>query len=280
MKPCAFEMHRPRELGEALELLERLGDGARLIAGGQSLVPMMNLRIAAPAILIDLNTVHGLSGIRHDGDVIRIGAMTRQQGLLDNESIQRHAPLMAEAVRYVGHYSTRSRGTVGGSLANADPTSELALVAVTLGMRFTVRSAAQTRIVAAEDFFLDALKTDLQPNEILTEVTIAVGPEKSKVAFREHARRHGDFATASAAALLARENGTLRVGLGAVGPIPMVCRRIQNAFGQGTLAAELDELVTAEIAAVDALSDVQTSAEYRRKLGAICLTDCIRELLA
>ena len=120
MKPCAFEMIRPRELAEALELLETHGDDARLIAGGQSLVPMMNLRMAAPAILIDLNTVNGLSGVRRDGDTIRIGAMTRQQSMLDNELIRQHVPLMAEAVRHIGHYSTRSRGTVGGSLANAE----------------------------------------------------------------------------------------------------------------------------------------------------------------
>src|SRR3954453_14384531 len=108
MKPCAFEMLRPRELTEALELLERHGDDARLIAGGQSLVPMMNLRMVAPAILIDLNTVNCLSGVRRDGDAIRIGAMTRQQNMLDNELIRQHVPLMAKAVRHIGHYSARS----------------------------------------------------------------------------------------------------------------------------------------------------------------------------
>ena len=248
MKPCAFEMHRPRELAEALELLERHGDDARLIAGGQSLVPMMNLRMAAPAILIDLNTVNGLSGIRRDGDVIRIGAMTRQQSLLDNELIRQHVPLMAEAVRHIGHYSTRSRGTVGGSLANADPSSELALVAVTLGADLTIRSATQTRTIAAQDFFLGELKTSLEPTEILVELVVAVASEGSKVAFREHARRHGDFATASAAAQLSPKEGILRAGLGAVGPVPVVCGRIQDAFRRGSLLAELDDVIAAEIA--------------------------------
>ena len=182
MKPCVFEMHRPRELLEALELLERHGDDARLIAGGQSLVPMMNLRIATPAILVDLNTVSGLSGIHRDGDVIRIGAMTRQQSLLDNELIRQHVPLMAEATRHIGHYSTRSRGTVGGSLANADPSSELALVAVTLGADLTIRGRTQTRIVGASDFFIDALRTALEPTEILTELAVAVASERSTVA--------------------------------------------------------------------------------------------------
>jgi CO/xanthine dehydrogenase FAD-binding subunit len=280
MKPCAFEMHRPRDLVEALELLERHGDEARLIAGGQSLVPMMNLRIAAPAILVDLNAVNGLSGVRGDGDVIRIGAMTRQQRLLDDELIRRHAPLLAAAARHIGHYSTRSRGTVGGSLANADPSSELALVAVTLGADLTIRSAAGTRTVAASDFFLDALSTALEPNEILTELVVPVAPERSVIAFREHARRHGDFAIASAAAQLSPKEGVLRVGLGAVGSVPVVCTRIQDAFCRGKLPAELDELIAAEIAGVEAISDVHTSADYRRKLGAVCLADCIKELIA
>ena len=280
MKPCAFEMIRPRELAEALELLERHGDDARLIAGGQSLVPMMNLRMVAPAILIDLNTVDGLAGVRRDGDAIRIGAMTRQQSMLDNELIRQHVPLMAEAVRHIGHYSTRSRGTIGGSLANADPSSELALVAVTLGADLTIRSATQTRTVAAQDFFLGNLKTSLEPTEILVELVVAVASEGSKVAFCEHARRHGDFATASAAAQLSPKEGILRAGLGAVGPVPVVCRRIQDAFLRGRLLAELDDVIAAEIAEVDAISDVHTSAAYRRKLAAVCLADSVRELIA
>jgi len=280
MKPCAFEMHRPRDLAAALELLGRLGDDARVLAGGQSLVPMMNLRIAAPAALVDLNAVNDLSGIRRDGDLIRIGAMTRQQSLLDDALIRRHVPLLAEAARYIGHYSTRCRGTIGGSLANADPSSELVLVAITLGAHLTIRSATQIRTVAAEEFFLDALKTALQPNEILVEITIPVAPERSVVAFQECARRHGDFATASAAAMLSPVQGTLHVGLGAVGPVPMLCRRIQDTFREGNLIQELDNLVAAEIADVDALSDVHTSADYRRTLGMICLVDCVKELIA
>ena len=280
MKPCAFEMIRPCSVAEALELLERHGEDARLIAGGQSLVPMMNLRIATPAILIDLNTVDALSGVRRDGDVIRIGAMTRQQSLLESELIRRHAPLMAEAARHVGHYSTRSRGTVGGSLANADPSSELALVAVTLGADLTISSAIRTRTVAARDFFVDALKTALEPNEILVEIVVPVAPEGSTVAFHEHARRHGDFAIASAAAQLSRQEGVLRIGLGAVGPTPVACGRIQDAFRKGSLLDGLDDLIAAEIADVDAISDAHTSADYRRKLAAVCLADCVNGLIS
>ena len=280
MKPCAFEMHRPRELAEALRLLKRHGDDARLIAGGQSLVPMMNLRIATPAVLIDLNTVEGLSGIRRDGDLIRIGAMTRQQSLLDNELIRQHVPLMEKAVRQTGHYSTRSRGTVGGNLAHADPSSELALVAITLGADLTIRSATQTRTIAARDFFVDALETAMEPTEILTEIAVAVASERATAAFHEHARRRGDFATASAAAQLSPHEGALRVGLGAIGRVPTQCRRIEEAFRRGNLLQELDDLAAAEIADVEAISDIHTSADYRRKLAAVCLADCVRELIA
>ena len=280
MKPAMFEMYRPRDLAEALELLGRHSDDARLIAGGQSLVPMMNLRMATPAVLVDLNSVDGLSGIRRDGDLIRIGAMTRQQSVLDSELIRRHVPLLAEAVRYIGHFSTRSRGTVGGSLANADPSSELALVAITLGANLTIHGAKQSRNVAAQDFFIDALKTALEPAEILTELVVSVASERSTVAFREHARRDGDFATASAAAQLSPEEGTLLAGLGAVSSVPVVCRRIQDAFRTGNLLRELDDVIAAEIDAVDAISDVHTSVAYRRKLAAVCLVDCIRMLIA
>jgi len=280
MKPSAFEMHRPRELGEALQLLERFGDDARLIAGGQSLVPMMNLRIATPAILIDLNAVSDLVGIRREGAFIRIGAMTRQQALLASEVVRQCAPLMTEAVRHVGHYSTRSRGTVGGSLANADPSSELALAAVTLRAKLTIRSAKQERIVEAKDFFLDALKTAVQPNEALTEIAVPVASGDTRVAFREHARRHGDFAIASAAAQLSPAHGILQVGVGAVGPVAVACRRIEGAFGQADFSAALDKLITAELSDVDVLSDVHTSANYRRKVAAVCLGDCVRELIA
>jgi len=280
MKPAAFEMHRPRQLAEALDLLASHGENARLLAGGQTLVPMMNLRVAAPAVLIDLNTVTDLSGIRRNGDLIRIGATTRQQQLLESELIREHAPLLAAAARHVGHYSTRSRGTVGGSLANADPSSELSLVAVTLGADLTVRSAARTRTIPARDFFLDALTTALEPDEILTEIAVTVAPERSTVAFHEHARRRGDFATAAAAAQLSPDRRELWIGLGAVGRIPVACRRMQDAFHSGTLLADLDVLIAAEIADVDAISDVQTSADYRRRLAAVCLSRCVRELIA
>lgn len=280
MKPASFEMHRPRELGEALALLARHGPDARLIAGGQSLVPMMNLRLATPPILIDLNGVDGLGGIRRDGDLVRIGAATRQQDALDSALVGADAPLLAAALRHVGHYVTRCRGTVGGSLANADPASELMLAAVTLGASLTLRSASGARTVAAQDFFIDTMTTALEPDEILTEIAVPAAPHGTKVAFREHARRHGDFAIVAAAAQLSPAERRLRVGLGAVGTVPVICWRIEDAFATGRLGHELDALIAAELATIECLSDLRASASYRRKLAAICLADCIKDVLA
>jgi CO/xanthine dehydrogenase FAD-binding subunit len=280
VKPAAFEMHRPRDLDEALALLARHGADARLIAGGQSLVPMMNLRLATPAVLIDLNIIAGLAGIRRDGAVLRIGAATRQQDALESELVRAHAPLLAAALTQVGHYVTRCRGTIGGSLANADPASELVLAAIALEASLTLRDRTAARTVAAKDFFLDTMTTALKPDEILTEIVVPAAPEGTKVAFREHARRHGDFAIVAAAVQVSPKDRRLRAGLGAIGTVPTICRRIEDAFAAGRLAIDLDTLVAAEIAQIDCLSDLRASASYRRKLAAICLADCLRDVIA
>jgi CO/xanthine dehydrogenase FAD-binding subunit len=280
VKPAPFEMCRPRGLGEALALLAQGDVDARVIAGGQSLVPMMNLRLAAPSLLIDLNGIEELAGIRRDGDWIRLGAAARQQDVLESEIVNRHAPLLAAAARHVGHYATRCRGTIGGSLANADPASELALATLTLGASLTLRTSTAARTVAAHDFFLGTMTTALNYDEILTEIAIPAAPEGTKFAFREHARRHGDFAIAAAAVQLSPAERRLRVGLGAVGAAPVICQRIEDAFGVGRLAADLDALVAAEIADIECFSDLRASASYRRKLASVCLADCVRDVIA
>ncbi|MGH7003419.1 MAG: FAD binding domain-containing protein, partial [Alphaproteobacteria bacterium] len=153
MKPSPFDLHRPRTLEEVLDLLSRYGEEAKLIAGGQSLVPLMNLRMATPAVVVDLNLVAGLAGISSDGHALRIGAMTRQKHMITDPLVARGAPLLARAVSHVGHVQTRSRGTVGGSLAHADPSAELPLVMVTLGAEFVLRSMRGARSIAAREFF-------------------------------------------------------------------------------------------------------------------------------
>ena len=280
MKPAAFAMHRPRDLDDALLLLAQHGTESRLIAGGQSLVPMMNLRLATPSVVIDLNRVDALAGIRRDGDVLRIGALTRQQTALESDLVQRHAPLLAAALRHVGHYATRCRGTIGGSLANADPASELVLAAVTLRANVTLRNKSTTRTLAAAEFFLDTMATALRPDEVLTEIVLPVAPEGTKVSFREHARRHGDFAIVAAAVQHSPKDNRFSVGLGAISAVPVICRGIEDGFRAENRAATLDALVTAEIARIDCLSDLRASASYRGRLAAVCLADCVREVIS
>lgn len=279
MKPAAFTMHRPRELDDALALMAQHGTEARLIAGGQSLVPMMNLRLATPSVLIDLNGVDALAGVCRDGDVLRIGALTRQQTALESDLVQKHAPLLAAALGHVGHYATRCRGTIGGSLANADPASELVLAAITLRANVTLRNKSRTRTVAATEFFLDTMTTALGPDEILTEIVVSVALEGTKVSFREHARRHGDFAIVAAAVQHSPKDNRLSVGLGAISTVPVICRGIEDGFRDENLAATLDGIVSAEVAGLDCLSDLRASASYRRKLAAVCLADCVRDVI-
>jgi CO/xanthine dehydrogenase FAD-binding subunit len=193
--------------------------------------------------------------------------------------VQRHAPLLAAALRHVGHYATRCRGTIGGSLANADPASELVLAAMTLRAQITLRNESRVRTVPANEFFLDAMTTALGPDEILTEIAVPVAPGGTRVSFREHARRHGDFAIVAAAVQYSREDGRLSVGLGAASTVPVICRRIEDAFRAANLALRLDALVAAEIEGIDCLSDLRASASYRGKLAAVCLADCIREAI-
>jgi aerobic carbon-monoxide dehydrogenase medium subunit len=272
-------MHRPRELDDALALMAQHGTEARLIAGGQSLVPMMNLRLATPSVLIDLNGVDALAGVCRDGDVLRIGALTRQQTALESDLVQKHAPLLAAALRHVGHYATRCRGTIGGSLANADPASELVLAAITLRANVTLRNKSTTRTVAATEFFLDTMTTALGADEILTEIVVSVALEGTKVSFREHARRHGDFAIVAAAVQHSPKDNRLSVGLGAISTVPVICRGIEDGFRAENLAATLDGVVSAEVARLDCLSDLRASASYRRKLAAVCLADCVRDVI-
>ena len=279
MKPAAFTMHRPRDLDNALALLAQHGTEACLIAGGQSLVPMMNLRLATPSVLIDLNGIDALAGIRRDGDVLRIGAGTRQQSALESDLVQRRAPLLAAALRHVGHDATRCRGPIGGSLATADPSSELVLAAITLRASVTLRNMTTARTVTASEFFLDAMTTTLKPDEILTEIAVSVAPDGTKVSFREHARRYGDFAIVAAAVQHSPKDDRLSVGLGAISTVPVICRRIEDGFRAENLAAALDTLVAAEIAGIECLSDLRASASYRGKLAAVCLADCVREVI-
>jgi CO/xanthine dehydrogenase FAD-binding subunit len=261
VKPAVFELARPRTLENALALLAAHAADAKLPAGGQTLVPVMNLRLATPRILIDLNTVTGLAGIRLEGERLHIGAMTRQAELLRDPLVCTTAPLLEKAARYIGHVQTRSRGTVGGSLAHADPAAELPLIMVALEATFTLRSKAGERSLPAYEFFRGALTTALRPDEMLTEIAVPVAARGTRASFRELSRRHGDFAIVAAAAQRSEAGVTL-----AVGGLEAVPRRLDP------------ERVAAQLAAAQPLDDLHASAEYRRHLACVLVQECLAEV--
>lgn len=247
MKPPRFAYHAPATLAEALELLATLPE-ARVLAGGQSLMPMLNFRIAAPAHLVDLNNLSSLSFIKQSERHITIGAMTRQRDLEQSALIARRIPLMGEAIRHVGHRQTRNRGTLGGSLAHFDPAAELAAIATALDAEVVMRSRRSERVLSMKEFGRGLLTTALQPDEIITEIRFPHLPEGHGFAFEEFARRHGDFAIASAA-VVALEGRTAIV-LGGVGPIP------QRVSREDALAGRFETM-----------DDHAYPGWYRRKVG-------------
>ena len=207
MKPAPFEYVRPGTLPEALDALARHAPAGRILAGGQSLVPMMNLRLVKPAVLIDINRIPGLADVRVDGGELVIGALARHSTLLASEVIAKHCPLMAEAYHHVAHGPIRNRGTLGGNISHADPASEMPAVLATCDAKIGVRSAKGARTIPATDFFTGALSTALADGEMVTEIRIPVAAAGQGAAWQEAANRKGDFAMAGVAAVVTMAGG-------------------------------------------------------------------------
>lgn len=270
MKPARFTYHRARDVAGAVALLAALGEDAKFIAGGQSLVAMMNFRLARPAHLVDIAGVRELSFIRHDDDGLHVGALTTHHEV--QTASARLGPgftVLAEAMRWVGHLPVRTRGTVGGSLAHGDPTAEWCLLAVLLGARIMVRGPAGLRVVPAEEFFLGLYTTALDPAELIVEV---VFPRPApQAALREFAERSGDFAIVAAAVDLDITSGEIRGGrlvLGGVAPGPLLVREVESILADGgpASAALFTECAVAAAGVIDPPSDANGSADYRRAL--------------
>ncbi|MFN0303458.1 MAG: FAD binding domain-containing protein [Burkholderiales bacterium] len=278
MKPAPFEFARPEHLDEALAILALRGHEGKVIAGGQSLVPVMNLRLAAPRLLIDLNRIRELAGVQRESDSLHIGAMTRQAALMRDALIAAHAPLIAKALPHIGHLQTRARGTIGGSLAHADPAAELPLAMVALDAQFVLRSATAARTVAARAFFQNAMSTALTDGELLTDIFVPVAPHNARCDFRELARRHGDFAIVAVAAQYAA--GKLSVAVGGLEPVPRYCRTLIDALGRASFVrSDLPAQIEAELKHAKPLADLHASAEYRRHLAAVLLAESLEEVL-
>ena len=202
MKPPPFEYHAPGSLPEALDLLARLGPDAKVLAGGQSLVPLLNLRLARPAHLVDINNLAELGEIQPLDGGLKIGAMVRQRAAERSDLVRERCPLMAEALPFIGHPQIRNRGTVGGSLAHADPASELPAVAAALDADLVVQSVRGERVLKPEDFFVSFLTTSLEPDELLVELRVPAWPSGAGWAYLEISRRHGDFAMVGVASIV------------------------------------------------------------------------------
>jgi aerobic carbon-monoxide dehydrogenase medium subunit len=271
MKPSIFSYHRPRTLDEALDLLAAHGDAAKLLAGGQSLIPVMNMRLAAPAEIIDLNGLPGLAEIRDKGAFLDLGALTRQYQLVESELVRERCPLLAMAAQTIGHYVIRQRGTLGGSLAHADPTAQLPLVAVTLGAEIDVISRRGRRTVRAADFFVSVMTTALEPDELIVAVRFPVSEPGEGAAFQLFSRRHGDFAIVAVAATMRVRDARIagaRIGIGGVGAVPVtyddLCR---SHVGQRADSSALRDLAHAVRDAVEPDDDPRIPAVFRRELA-------------
>ena len=274
MKPAKFNYYRPKTINEAFQLLEEHGDEGKIIAGGQSLVPIMNMRLAAPASLIDINSLEDLNYIKKEDDVIKIGALTRQSVVENSEVVRKYCGLLCEAIPFIGHIQTRNRGTIGGSIVHADPSAELPLALLALNGILQVSSADEVRSVEAEDFFITYLTTDLMQNEILTEIQIPIVYGKHGYSFTEIARRHGDFGLVAAACVLTINNDdeieTLRLTLGGVEAVPLLIEDVEELL-QGKIVSEtlLEQVIEKVADAIDPESDLHASAEYRSHLAQV-----------
>ena len=258
MKPAPFDYLKAETLAEAADALAEAGEDGRVIAGGQSLIPMLNMRLARPSLLVDVMGLEDLARIDVETDRIRIGAGVRQAALLGWEGLGEHLPLMKAALPWVGHAQTRSRGTVCGSVAHADPSAEIPLVLTALKGDIALRTRNRTRTVRAADFFIGMMATDLKPGEMIESVSLPRRAPSTGCAFREIGRRHGDFAIVACAAVV--DGKSARLAVGGVADTP-VARDLPLPD-----SGDLDDALNEFAWALKAGDDLHASARYRREL--------------
>jgi aerobic carbon-monoxide dehydrogenase medium subunit len=283
MKASAFAYARATSVANALELLSTHGDKAKVLSGGQSLLPAMNLRLIAPELVVDIGELAELRGVAVKGNVLTIGALTRHADLLKSPEITAHAPLLKQAVAHVAHPAIRNRGTIGGSLAQADPASELPACMLALDATIIACGTFGERRIAAREFFTGIYETVLAPQELLVAVELPVTPENSAHFFHEFARRHGDYAIVGLAAQAVVTNGQfadLRLGFFAVGDRPLLAKSADKLVDVAITPAVLAEAASALHEELEPLQDQQATPAMRRHLAKVLLTRCISSLLA
>jgi carbon-monoxide dehydrogenase medium subunit len=272
MKLSHFDYEAPKTVSEAVELLAEHQDEASVLAGGQSLIPLLALRLAQPAVVIDINGIDELSGVSAADGWVAIGAMTREYVAEESETVADTVPLLAAALPLIGHEAIRSRGTVGGSLAHADPAAELPAVARALDAEFVVRGQSGERVVPAAEWFEGFLTTSRRPDELLVEVRFPAAERGAGTSFGEVARRHGDFATVGLAASLTLSDGVIsdaRLAFAGVSDVPVRATDAEGLLvGEGPSQELFDEAARRATDDLDPPADLHGSSDYRRKVAA------------
>ncbi|HEX5877902.1 MAG TPA: xanthine dehydrogenase family protein subunit M [Actinomycetota bacterium] len=284
MKPPVFAYHRPETVAEALDVLAEVGHDGKVLAGGQSLVPLLNMRLAAPAHLVDVNRLAELDVVAREPDGVRVGALARHARVEDDQAAAGAVPLLGQAIADIAHTAIRNRGTVVGSLVHADPAAELPAVLALLGGTMELASAGGSRRVAAADFFLGPLESAVRPGELATAAVFPAPPAGSGSAWVEVARRHGDYAVCGVGALVTLDQG-LRVGsaraaLISAGPVPVPVDLTDALGGQPHDAADWAGAGRLAAAAVDPEADIHASAAYRRHLAGVLTARAARAAAA
>ena len=283
MKPAPFDYVAPTTVEEACRVLADAGGGATVLAGGQTLMPLLNLRMSQPFIVLDINRIDALKGVARSDGGTRVGPMTRQCDVLTDATLAEHLPVYVEAVGHVGHYQTRSRGTVGGSIALGEPAAEQPAAAVALGAEIELTSVRGSRRVRAEDFYIGPYMTTIEPDELVTAIHFPDCPRGHVTLFREVAQRPGDFALVGMVGALVLDGDRIaRAGLAwfGMGPTPVKARQAESALVGQALSA-LDPQAIAELAVADTapFTDHHASAEYRRTVGKRIFARTLREAL-
>jgi len=285
MKPAQFDYFAPAKIRDALALLEEYKDEAKILAGGQSLMPLLNMRLARPRALIDINRIASHSYIRQKNGALAIGALTRHWEIETSPLVRQKCPVLAEAVAWIGYPQIRNRGTMGGSLAHAHPAAELPAVVTALRGELRIIGPAGERTVKAEEFFQGFFTVALEPNEILSEVRLPLWPASAGFSFKEFNRRHGDFAVAGVAALISlnerKECAASSIVLAGVNPTPLRAQRSEALLNGQKLSRETIEKAAALAAEdCDPPSDVHGSADYRRELVKVIVRRALEEASA
>jgi carbon-monoxide dehydrogenase medium subunit len=283
MKPPPFKYERPSSVEEAVQMLDASEGGARLLAGGQSLVPLLNMRLLQPETVVDVNGLAGVDEIREDNGHVRIGAMARYSAIEWSPVVGSRLPLLSEIVKYIGDRQVRTRGTIGGAMAHADPTGEMALASLALDATVVAQGPGGTRELRAGEFFMGPYATVLEPSEMIVEVRF---PRRQTVsAFAEHARRHGDFCIVSVAALAEPADdggwGDVRVAIGGASYRPFVAEEASAALSNSSLDEDvINTAADACVEAADPSDDIRASADYRIHLVPIYLRRVLDEMKA